>query len=164
MVSSLNPDYWYALESIGVLCYRQGLWRDAFAAFDKAASYTKAHSEYYIAAALSLMRAGDPKAAKEYAGKKLAQIDREKFAAQWLALRLIYDQGEMSAELEIKIGVEKNLDAKAGMLFYLGAYWVAKGRPELGSKYIQLSMEAQRIGTIERRMAEADLARLQAPK
>jgi hypothetical protein len=48
------------------------------------------------------------------------------------------------------------------MLFYLGAYWVARGRPELGATYLRLSYDAERIGTIERRMAEADLARLAA--
>jgi hypothetical protein len=94
----------------------------------------------------------------------LVRIDREKFPAQWLALRLAYDQGDMSSELEIRIGAEKSLDVKAGMLFYLGAYWVARGRPELGSKYMRMSLDAERIGTIERRMAEADLARLAAIK
>ncbi|OHD24673.1 MAG: hypothetical protein A2Y38_07380 [Spirochaetes bacterium GWB1_59_5] len=162
--SALYPDYWFSFESIGVLAYRLGNWREAFTAFDKASSYTTTHHEYYIAAALSLLRAGDAKAAKEYAGKKLARIDKEKFNAQWLALRLLFDQSEMTSELEVRINAEKNLDLKAGMLYYLGAYWVAKGKPELGSKYIRMSYDSERMGTIERRMAEADLARLSAPK
>lgn len=158
----LYPDYWYSLESMGVLAYRLGDWKTAFASFDGAAGYTKAHPEYYVAAALSLYRGGDARAAKEYAGKKLPLIDRGKHQVHWLALRLVYDQGEMTAEAELAIGAEKSLDIKAGALFYLGSYWIAKGRQELGLKYLRLSYDSERIGTIERRMAEADLARLAA--
>ncbi len=162
--SRLYPDYWYSFESMGVLAYRLGYWREAFTAFDKASNYTKAHSEYYIVAALSLMRDGDIKAAKEYAGKMLARIDKEKLNGQWLALRLLFDQGEMTSELEVRINAEKNLDLKAGLLYYLGAYWVDKGKPELGSKYIRMSYDSERMGTIERRLAEADLVRLATMK
>ncbi|MDX9898102.1 MAG: tetratricopeptide repeat protein [Spirochaetia bacterium] len=158
--SSLYPDYWYSFESMGVLAYRLGSWSEAFSSFDKAATYTKNHAEYYIAAALSLMRSGNSAAAREYAGKTLARVDKDTYPAQWLALRLLMDQGDMSSELEVRIGAEKNLDVRAGMLFYLGAYWVARGKVELGQKYIRMSYDAERIGTIERRMAEADLARL----
>jgi tetratricopeptide (TPR) repeat protein len=161
--SRLYPDYWYSFESMGVLAYRLGYWSEAYAAFDKASNYTKAHTEYYIAAALSLMRAGDVKAAKDYASKKLAKVDKEKSSGQWLALRLLFDQGDMTSELEVRINAEKNLDLKAGLLYYLGAYWVARGKPDLGSKYIRMSYDSERMGTIERRLAEADLARLATP-
>ncbi|HUW70990.1 MAG TPA: tetratricopeptide repeat protein [bacterium] len=160
--TSLYPDYWYAFESIGMVAYRLGNWTDAYQAFDKAATYTKAHGEYYIAAAVSLMRSGDPKAAREYAGRNLARINREQNPTQWLALRLLYDQNDTTTELELKISAEKSQDLKAGMLFYLGSYWVARGRSELGLRYIQMSIDSQRVGTMERRMAEADLARLQS--
>lgn len=160
--SKLYPDYWYSFESMGVLAYRLGFWSEAFTAFDKASSFTKTHTEYYIAAALSLMRGGDFKATKDYAGKMLTRVDKEKLNGQWLALRLLFDQNEMTSELEVRIHAEKNLDLKAGLLYYLGAYWVAKGKPELGSKYIRMSYDSERMGTIERRLAEADLTRLAA--
>jgi len=158
--SSLYPDYWYSFESMGVLAYRLGNWKEAYEAFSKAITYTKNHSEYYVIAALALMRSGDAKAAKDYASKNLPKIDREKNPLQWLALRLVFDQSDMTSELELGIGAEKGLDLKAGMLFYLGAYWVARGKTELGSRYIGMSYDANRIGTIEYRMAEADLARV----
>ncbi len=160
--TSLYPDYWYAFESIGIVAYRLGNWMDAYQAFDKAAGYTKAHSEYYIAAAVSLLRSGDAKAAREYAGRNLAKINREQNPTQWLALRLLFDQNDTTTELELKISAEKSLDLKAGMLFYLGSYWIARGRNELGLRYVQMSIDGQRVGTMERRMAEADLARLQS--
>lgn len=160
--TSLYPDYWYAFESIGIVAYRLGNWMDAYRAFDKAAGYTKANSEYYIAAAVALMRAGDAKGAREYAGRNLAMINREKNPTQWLALRLLYDQNDTTTELELKISAEKSQDIKAGMLFYLGSYWIARGRNELGLKYIQMSIDSKRVGTMELRMAQADLARLQS--
>jgi len=160
----LYPDYWYSFESMGVLAYRLGRWMDAFTSFDKAAGYTKFHAEYYISAALSLLRGGDAKASKEYAGKKISMIDKEKYLTQWLALRLLYDQNDMSNELELRLSAEKSKDVKAGMLFYLGAYWAARGKPELGATYIRMSIDEDRIGTIERRMAEADLKRLPAAR
>jgi len=162
--ASLYSDYWYSFESMGVLAYRIGSWKEAFEAFSKATAYTKAHSEYYVIAALSLLRSGDAKGAKEYAGKNLTKIDRDKTPLQWLALRLVYDQSDMTSELELGIGAEKSLDLKAGMLFYLGAYWVARGKVDLGAKYIGMSFDAGRIGTIEYRMAEAELARLAKSK
>jgi len=162
--TSLYPDYWYSFEAMGVLAYRLGRWTDAFAAFDKAAGYTKFHGEYYVAAALSLLRAGEAKASREYAGKKISMIDKEKYATQWLALRLLYDQNDMTTELELKINAEKSKDVKAGMLFYLGAYWVARGKADLGATYIRLSIDEKRTGTIEQRMAEADIKRLPAAR
>jgi hypothetical protein len=76
-------------------------------------------------------------------------------------LRLIFDQGTTAAELELRISSEKVLDLKAAMLFYMGAYWVTRDQPQLGANYLGLSLDLQRIGTMERRMAEAELARLQ---
>jgi hypothetical protein len=79
-------------------------------------------------------------------------------------LRLIFDQGNTASELELRINSEKILDLKAGMLFYLGAYWASRDLPQLGATYLGLSLDLQRIGTMERRMAEAELARLQNNK
>ncbi len=159
-VTELNKEYWYAFESMGVLAFRQQLWKDAFSAFDKAAGFTDVHSEYYIAAGMSLLLNKDYKAAKEYSAKVLPKINREKEPAQWLMLRLIYDQNETTTELELKISSEKSMDTKAALLFYLGEYWITKGRPELGAKYLLLSLGADRQGTIEWRMAEAEKKRL----
>ena len=50
--AGMYPEYWYSFESMGVLAYRLGDWKTAFESFDGAAGYTKAHPEYYVAAAL----------------------------------------------------------------------------------------------------------------
>ncbi len=159
-VTELNRDYWYAFEAMGVLAFRQQLWGEAFTAFDKAAGFTDDHNEYHIAAGLALMLNKEAKAAKDYAARILPKINRETEPAQWLMLRLIFDQNESTSELELKINSEKSLDRKAALLFYLGEYWIGKGRPELGGKYLLLSLGADRQGTNEWRMAQAELKRL----
>jgi tetratricopeptide (TPR) repeat protein len=161
LITTIYPEYWYAFESIGVLSYRQGLWKEAQAAFDKAAASSSAHPEYYIAAGLALMRGGEARAAKDYASKALPKINRERNPAEWLMLRLIFDQTDMSSELELRIAAEKSLDLKSSMLYYLGAYWLGRGRTELGAKYIRMSYDDNRLGTVARRLAEADLKRLE---
>ncbi len=160
LITELYPEYWYAFESIGVLSYRQELWKEAQQAFDKAAGSSSAHPEYYIAAGLALMRGGDVRAAKDYAGKAMPKINRERYPAEWLMLRLIFDQTDMSTELELRIAGEKSLDLKSSMLYYLGAYWLGRGKTELGAKYIRMSYDEDRQGTVARRLAEADLKRL----
>lgn len=163
-VTRLYPDYWYAFESAGALAWRLGDWRLVHESFLKAASYSNNHPEYHILVALGLMRSGDIRGARDYASKNLPKIDRTKFPAQWLMLRLVFDQGTTASELELKINSEKILDLKAGMLFYLGAYWASRDLPKLGVTYLGLSLDLQRIGTLEYRMAEAELARLQKLK
>lgn len=163
-VTQLYPDYWYSFESVGVLAWRLGDWRLVHESFVKALTYTTNHPEYHILAALGLMRSGDIRGAKDHASRNLPKIDRTKHPAHWLMLRLIFDQANTASDLELRINSEKVLDLKAGMLFYLGAYWVTRDLPQLGATYLGMSMDLQRIGTMERRMAEAELARLQTRK
>ncbi len=152
----MRPDYWYALESMGLLAYRMHAWNKAYEAFHKATSYTNNHPEYYVAAALALLRSGDKQKAKDYAGRYLSKIDKEKFYPYWLLLRYIIDQTTNTNELELKIATEKSLDTRAGLLFYLSQYWMALGREELALKYLEMVKDANRQGTIEWRMAEAE--------
>ena len=77
-------------------------------------------------------------------------------------LRLIQDQNDQTAEMEIKIQAEKSLDTKAAMLFYLGEYWIARARPELGVKYLLLSREMKRTECLEYRLLEPEIKRLGA--
>ena len=75
-------------------------------------------------------------------------------------LRLIQDQNDSSAELELKIQAEKKLDIKSGMLFYLSEYWICRDRPELATKYLSLGEEMKREGTLEYRLLLAEEKRM----
>ena len=156
----MKEEYWYALESMAVLAYRLQAWDKAYAAFHKATNYTTNHPEYYVAAALSLLRSGDKVKAKDYASKYLPKIDKEKFYPYWLLLRYVVDQATNTSELELKIATEKSLDARAGLLFYLSQYWMGLGHTEMAARSLEMVRESNRQGTIEWRMAEADWKRI----
>lgn len=159
-VTELNTDYWFAWESIGVLAFRTAQWADAHAAFNRAAGFTTNHPEYYVAAGLALMMNNEIRAARDYAGRMLPRINRDTHPAQWLLLRQIVDQSTNTGDIEQHINRERSLDTKAGLLFYLGQYWVARGQAQLGLRYLNMSLESNRQETIEWRMAEASVQRL----
>ncbi|HOX91271.1 MAG TPA: tetratricopeptide repeat protein [Spirochaetales bacterium] len=159
-VIKIYPEYWYAFESAGVLAYRLGMFKEAASYFATASGYSSETAEYLVAAGLALLRSGDAKAAKEFAGKQLARIDKEKQPTHWLALRMVYDQLDNAAELELKASAEKSPDVKSALLFYMGSYWLGKGKTDLARIYLTLCMELKGALTIERRMAEADLLAL----
>lgn len=161
---ALEPDYWYASESIGTVAFRSGDWKTAKEGFEAAFRMSPAQYEYAIMAAVSLARGGDAEGARAFAGKVLPSIDREKFPSEWLALRLFYDRAATTSELELRIGAEKRLDLKAALLVWLGEYWIARGRPELGATYVGLALELDRQGTIWHRLAEAESRRLGSAK
>lgn len=161
-VTELNKDYWFAWESMAVLAFRLGNWAEAARAFNTALNFTSNHPEYFIAAGLSLMLNGQNREARDYASRNLPKIDRSKHPVQWLLLRQIADQNISTGDIEQQITRESNLDTKAAGLFYLGQFWVARNQTELGSRYIQLSLDSNRQDTIEWRMAQAAAQRLAA--
>ncbi|MBN1242483.1 MAG: tetratricopeptide repeat protein [Spirochaetales bacterium] len=156
---ALEPDYWYANESIGTVAFRSGDWKTAREGFEAAFRMSPVQYEYAIMAAVSLARGGDAEGARALAEKVMPSVDREKFPAEWLALRLFYDRSGSTSEIELRIGAETRLDMKAALLLWLGEYWIAKGRPELGATYVGLSLELDRQGTIWHRLAEAEAKR-----
>jgi lipoprotein NlpI len=159
-VIELNPSYWYAFESAGTAAFRLGFWAESAADLKRAYSSAPDRYEYAIGSALALWRSGKPKEAAAYAASIAPAIDREKNGIYWAMLRLIQDQNDYSAELELKIQAEKRLDLKAAMLFYLSEYWICKGKVELASKYLSLGEEMNRQDTLEYRLLKAELARL----
>lgn len=160
-IIALNPDYWYALESRGAAAYRLGLWDKSAESFKKAYGFARDHYEYAILASLALLKAGKSADAKAWAGSVAPTVNREKDNPSWLMLRLLQDQNDQTSEIEISIQAEKKLDTKAAMLFYLGEYWYAKGRPELASKYLGLSRDQHRQDCLEYRLLLPELKRLE---
>ena len=159
-IIQLQPDYWYALESAGAVAFRLGLWEESAARFKEAFGFAPERYEYAILSSVSLLRAGKAAEARALAGKVAPGVDREKNGIYWLMLRLLQDQNDQSSELEIRIQSEKRLDVKAGLLFYLGEYWIGRGKPEIGMKYLVLAKEMRREDCLEYRLLGAELKRL----
>jgi tetratricopeptide (TPR) repeat protein len=159
-VIALYPEYWYSFESAGATAFRLGLMAESAADFQKAYASAPDRYEYAIAAAIALWRSGKPKEASALAGRIAPGIDREKNGIYWSMLRLLQDQSDASAELELQIQAEKRLDLKCAMIFYLSEYWLCRGKDSLASKYLALGDEMKRDGTLEYRLLKAELKRL----
>ncbi len=161
-VTELYPDYWYAFESAGAAAFRLGLWTESAIDFKRAYASSSARYEYAIASALALWRSGRPKDASVFAGSIAPGIDRDKNGIYWAMLRLLQDQNDATAELELAIQAEKKLDLKSAMLFYLSEYWICRGKVDLASKYLALVQDMKREGTLEYRLLLAERKRLDA--
>ncbi len=161
-VAELYPDYWYAFESAGAAAFRLGLWAESAADFKRAYASSSERYEYAIASALALWRSGRPKDASVFAGSIAPGLDRERNGIYWAMLRLLQDQNDATAELELDIQAEKKLDLKSAMLFYLSEYWICRGKIDLASKYLDLVQEMKRESTLEYRLLLAERKRLDA--
>ncbi|GHV76757.1 lipoprotein [Spirochaetia bacterium] len=141
----LKPEYYFALEGLGVQKMRKGLWaeaRDAFLMVYKQAPET----HYALLASLCWMRAGkmsDPKTFLETALKK-AQRD----TAEWSMLRLYHDlHGDNDAAM--RIDRETNPVLKAQMLYYLASYYDVRGNTSLANRYFSQVNEMEQRAVLE---------------
>jgi tetratricopeptide (TPR) repeat protein len=141
----LKPEYYFALEGLGVQKIRKGLWaeaRDAFLTVYKQAP----EANYALLASLCWMRAGkmsDPKTFLETALKK-AQRD----TAEWSMLRLYHDlNGDNDAAM--RIDRETNPVLKARMLYYLASYYDVRGNTSLANRYFSQINEMEQRAVLE---------------
>ena len=158
----LYPDYWYSFESAGAAAFRLGLWAESAADFKRAYSSAPEHYEYAIASALALWRSGGPRTRPHSRDPSPRGSIARRNGIYWAMLRLLQDQNDATAELEVDIQAEKKLDSKSAMLFYLSEYWICKGKIDLASKYLSLVEDMKRGSTLEYRLLHAEKKRLVA--
>lgn len=163
MVVKLQPDYWYAYESAGLCAFRLGRWQDAAARFQKALTSAPTHTEYAELATIALLRAGQSTDGRDLAAKVAARLDRSVEQTRWTILRLFQDQNDLTSDLETRFHDETNLDFRQEALFGLGEYWIIRGHPELGAKYLGMARDMKRQGTIQYSLVMSELARLDQP-
>ena len=142
VMASLNPEYYFAFEGIGMHKMRKGEWAQARDAFMEA--YTQAPSEYYYAllAASSWMRADNIPAPRQFLNQVMARVRRE--SIDYYILRLYYDLSGYvySGENDMlhRVNREEDSEVKARMLFYLAQYYDIRGNTNLANRYyIQFS-------------------------
>jgi tetratricopeptide (TPR) repeat protein len=131
VLATLKPEYYFALEGLGVQKMRRGRWaeaRDAFLEVYKQAPET----HYALLASLCWMRSGkmsDPKIFLETALKKVQRDTME-----WYMLRLYHDLNGDN-DVAMRIDKETNLALKARMLYYLASYYDIRGNTSLANRY-----------------------------
>jgi tetratricopeptide (TPR) repeat protein len=148
----LRPDYYFALEGLGVQKMKKGLYFEAAKAFAEAYKNAPEETNYAILAALNIIKSGGkPNEVKAFVEPALKKIDRDKL--DYHVLRLFFDfSGE--ADVARRIDREKNQRTKAQMLFYLANYYDLSGSPMLADKFFIEFRDMRRMDMIEWRLNE----------
>ncbi|MDR1362680.1 MAG: tetratricopeptide repeat protein [Spirochaetaceae bacterium] len=149
----LRPDYYFALEGLGVQLMKKGLYANAAQAF--AAAYKAAptaESNYAMLAAVNMLKSGGkPNEVKPFIEQAMKKVDRSKL--DYHVLRLFFD---LSGDSDVarRIDQEKSERTKAQMLFYLANYYDIKGNNMLANKFFVEFHDMRRMDLVEWRLNE----------
>ena len=152
----LRPDYYYALEGLGLHKMRKGNWAEARDIFMEA--YKRAPSEHFYAllAAINWMKAENLSAPRSYISQAQAKVKRD--SLEWYMFRLYYDltSRAVAGETDMinRIEQEKNEDLKARMMFYMAQYYDVRGNPVMANKYYMMVNEMGKRAIPEWRLIE----------
>jgi tetratricopeptide (TPR) repeat protein len=148
-LATLNPDYFYAYEGIGMLKMKNKEYaaaRDAFLA-----AYAKAPSEnsYAVLAALNALRTQKPFEVKPFLETAMRTVKRD--TLDYAVLRMLNDfNGDANVARQIE--AEKDTLVKGRMTFYLAEFYDICGKPTLANVYYEKCREANRRDTVEWRL------------
>ena len=155
-LAALRPDYYYALEGLGLHKMRKENWAEASTAFTEA--YKRAPQEHFYAllAAINWMRAESITAPRNYISQAQAKVKRD--SIEWYMFRLFYDlSGRVHAgetDMINRIEQEKDEDLKARLMFYMAQYYDIRGSTAMANKYYTLVNEMGKRAIPEWRLNE----------
>ena len=137
VLAKLKPDYYYALEGLGLHKMRKEKWAEARDVFMEA--YKRAPQEhlYALLAAINWMRMENITSPRSYLNQAQAKVKRD--TLEWYMFRLYYDltarnyMGEN--DMVIRLDREKDQELKSRMLFYMALYYDIRGNTVLADKY-----------------------------
>ena len=156
ILARLKPDYYYALEGLGLHKMKNENWAEARDAFMEA--YRKAPQEhlYALLAAISWIRTGDLTGCRSYLAQAHAKVKRD--TLDWYMFRLYYDLTARSYagehDMVSRLDQEKDLDLKARMMFYMAMYYDIRGNTALANKYFLLVSDMEKRAIPEWRLNE----------
>ncbi|MDR2795961.1 MAG: tetratricopeptide repeat protein [Spirochaetaceae bacterium] len=148
----LRPDYYFALEGLGIQKMKKGLYNEAAQVFETAYRTAPAENNYAMLAAINKLKGGGkPNEVKSFVEQALRKIDRGKL--DYYVMRLFYDfSGE--SDVTRRIDQEKNQRIKAQMLFYMANYYDIRGVNLLADKFFMEFRDMKRKDLVEWRLNE----------
>ncbi|MDR2510532.1 MAG: tetratricopeptide repeat protein [Spirochaetaceae bacterium] len=148
----LKPDYFFALEMLGVHYMREKRFAEAREAFKAAFARSPQSYNYALLAVINGLYAGDQHSQyKPFIEETMRKIERTK--PEYSILRMFYDfSGE--ADVSRRTSTEKDSRIKASNLFYLASYYDVRGASGLAEKYFAEYKDLQRRDTTEWRIFE----------
>ena len=151
MVIKTNPEYYYAYESIGVLCLHEKQWKKAREAFTKCYEKNPKNISYPLMITYCYYMEKDTMNAKKFSDSVLRKLDRS--SIDYAMLRVFHDlAGE--APLPQKISALTNSNEKGKMYFYLGLLYDMVGGIEASNKYYMEVIKLNSPMFFEYRIAE----------
>ena len=160
VLAKLKPDYYYALEGLGLHKMKNGKWAEARDAFMEAYKQAPKENLYALLASISWMQMENITSPRTFLGQAHAKVKRD--TLEWYMFRLYYDltarnyagENDMVARLD----KEKDQDLKARMMFYMAMYYDIRGNSALANKYFLLVSDMEKKGIPEWRLNEWILA------
>jgi tetratricopeptide (TPR) repeat protein len=151
-LTDLRPDYYFALEGLGIQKMKKGLYNEAARIFEAAYKTAPSENNYAMLAAINRLKGGGkPYEVKPFVEQVLGKIDRNRL--DYHVMRLFYDfSGE--ADVVRRIDREKNQRTKAQMLFYMANYYDVMGINPLADKFFIEFRDMKRVDLVEWRLNE----------
>mgnify|MGYP002678804817 CR=1 FL=1 len=150
-VVELNPEYYFAHESLGVLALHEKQWSTARASFEECYKKNPANVSYPLMVTYCYYMEGNDIEARNFSNQALRVMDRN--TIEYTMLRVYHDKaGEMP--LPQRIAALKNRNLRGKMYFYLGLFYDMFGGKEAAKEYYTKVVEMNSPMFFEYRLAE----------
>ena len=150
-IVKLNPEYYFAYESIGVLALHDKNWTEAREAFTKCREINKDNVSYPLMITYCYYKEGDKINAKKFSDSVLRTMDRD--SVEYLMLRAFHDETD-KLPLVQRISEIDNSNKKGKMYFYLGLLYDMFGGIESAAPYYTKVVQMNSPMFFEYRLAE----------
>ena len=145
ILARLKPDYYFALEGLGLHKMKNGKWAEARDAFIEA--YRQAPDEHYygLLAAINQMRAENTASPRAFLAQVQTKVTRDTLL--WYMVRLFYDLTARNylGENDMVTRLDRTSDQtlKARMMFYMAQYYDVRGNTNTANMYYQFVGETK---------------------
>src|SRR5574344_318840 len=139
-IVKVNPDYYYAYESIGILSLHDKNWSGARKAFMKCYEYNASNVSYPLMITYCYYMDGDKVNAKKFSDYVLRKMDRN--SVEYVMLRAYHDETDKLPLLQ-RISAMTNSNQRGKMYFYLGLLYDMFGGKELATQYYTKVVDMQ---------------------
>ena len=153
-VVELNPKYYYAFESMGMLAWHEKDYEGALNAFRNALKSSPDNISYNMMIAACLSKLGQNQQMKQHLQNVMKKLNRE--SVEYSVARLYHDGGGFNAENSTYLLVKRESSAtkRAKFLFYLGLFYELNNFGERSAKFYEDSVNASPPLFFEYRLAE----------
>ena len=139
VLSRLRPEYYFALEGLGLHMMRQEKWEEARDAFMEAYTQSPEDFLYALLGVVAWMKMGDITAPRDYINQVIPRLRRD--SLEWHMFRLYLDLTNRNyiaeRDMVTRLDREENSDYKARMLFFMAQYYDIRENTTMANNYFR---------------------------